>query len=96
METAAESRDAELTEELLLFFVKEGKKECFAAMLYTCYDFLKPDYVLEVAWRNGYSDVAMPFMIQMLHEYVGKVDLLEKTLKERTEKDDAKEKQGMY
>jgi clathrin heavy chain len=64
-------------------------------MLYTCYDLLKPDYVMEVSWRHGFSDIAMPFMIQVMHEYVGKVDLLEKTLKERGVKDDEKEKQGM-
>jgi clathrin heavy chain len=85
----------EQAQELLLYFIKEEKRECFSAMLYTCYDLLKPDYVMEVSWRHGFSDIAMPFMIQVMHEYVGKVDLLEKTLKERGVKDDEKEKQGM-
>ena len=40
-------------EELIGFFVEEGEKECFAACLFTCYSFLKPDTVLETAWRHG-------------------------------------------
>lgn len=96
METAAESRDEEHAQDLLMYFIKEGKKECFSAMLFTCYDLLKPDYILEVSWRHGYTDVAMPFMIQVLSEYVGKVDVLEKTLKEKNKKDDEKEKQGWW
>ena len=48
METAAQSADAEIAEELLHFFVEQGQRECFAACLYTCYDLVKPDVALEV------------------------------------------------
>ena len=50
METAAQSADAEIAEELLHFFVQEGQRECFAACLYTCYDLVKPDVALEVCF----------------------------------------------
>ncbi|CEP17142.1 hypothetical protein [Parasitella parasitica] len=43
METAAESKDREVAEELLQYFIEVGKRECFAAMLYTCYDLMRPD-----------------------------------------------------
>jgi len=77
METAAASKNAELVESLLRFFVEINSAECFAATLYTCYDFVRPDLVLELAWRNHYMDYAMPFLIQFLKEYVHRVDALQ-------------------
>jgi len=88
METSAQSGDAELAEELLRFFVEERERECFAAMLYTCYDLIKPDVAMEVAWMNGLTDLAMPYMIQVMREYHGKVDML------MTQRRDAEEQAG--
>ena len=48
METAAQSAEPEIAEELLHYFVDNGERECFAASLYTCYDLIKPDVALEV------------------------------------------------
>ena len=42
-------------------------------MLNTCYDLIKPDVVLELAWRNGMTDYAMPFLINTIREYTTKV-----------------------
>ena len=58
---------------MLAYFVESKNKECFAAMLYTCYDLLKPDNVLELAWRNGFTDFAMPYLINIIREYTQKV-----------------------
>jgi clathrin heavy chain len=66
METVAQSGDRDIAEDLLRYFVEEGQRECFAACLYTCYDLIKPDVALEVAWTNGLTDAAMPFLIQTL------------------------------
>ena len=71
METVAVSSAPELAEELLRWLVEQGEKECFAAMLFTCYDLLKPDIVLEVAWMNKLMDWAMPFMIQVRGAGIG-------------------------
>jgi len=49
----------------LRYFIESGLRECFAAALYTCYELLKPDVVLELAWTNGLTDFAMPFLIQV-------------------------------
>lgn len=65
METVAVSGQSELAEELLRWFVEQSEKECFAACLYTCYDLIKPDVVLELAWMNKLMDFAMPYMIQV-------------------------------
>ncbi|PSC73488.1 clathrin heavy chain [Micractinium conductrix] len=87
METAAQSADREIAEDLLRFFVAEGQRECFAACLYTCYDLIKPDVALEVAWTNGLMDSIMPFLIQTLKDYTGKVDTL---MHERREAQEAR------
>ncbi|CAI6011217.1 unnamed protein product [Closterium sp. NIES-65] len=78
METASQSGDRELAEELLNYFLEEDKKECFAACLYTCYDLLRPDVVVELAWLNNMQDYVMPYLIQFVREYSSKVDELVK------------------
>ncbi|KAF9584414.1 hypothetical protein BGW38_006556 [Lunasporangiospora selenospora] len=93
METAAESRDVAVAEELLQYFVESGNKECFAASLYVCYDLVRPDVVLELAWRHGLTDFAMPYMVQFMREYVDKVDKLDKAHEERAAKEE-KERSG--
>lgn len=75
MQYAAESKDPKAAENLLNYFVEIENKECFGACLYTCYDLLKPDVVMELAWRNGMMDFAMPYMIQVMREYMTKVRL---------------------
>lgn len=87
IDTCADSEDAELTEELLRYFVAEGEKECFCAALYTCYDLVKPDVALELAWRHRLTDFVMPFVIQ----YVREVDTRLNELDARTRVEEGKE-----
>eukprot|EP00741_Cyanophora_paradoxa_P015948 tig00000042_g15397.t1 len=82
METAAASGQRDVVEDLLRFFVDEKLFECFAACLFVAYDLIKPDVVLELAWRHNIMDFAMPYMIQVVAEYTGKVDTLEAKAKE--------------
>lgn len=74
---AAESKEAELAESLLQWFLEEDRKECFAACLFASYDLLHPDVVLELAWRHNIVDFAMPYFIQVMREYLGKVSDLQ-------------------
>lgn len=93
METTAESKDQELAENLLRFFVEEGRKECFAACLFTCYELIRPDVVLELAWRHDLMNFAMPYLIQSLREYDVKMgQIYAKFAAQDKEKED-KEKQ---
>jgi len=69
IETAASSKKTELCENLLRFFVEKGRKDCFAATLYSCYDYLSPDVVLELSWRANMTDYAMPYMVQVMKEF---------------------------
>ena len=78
---AAESRDAELAESLLKWFIELKRHECFSAALYTCYDLLRPDVVMELSWKHGMNDFAMPFFIQTMREMTERVDKLEQAEK---------------
>jgi len=96
IETAAESRKQDVTEGLLEFFVSKGLKECFAACLYTCYDAIRPDVALEVAWKNQIIDFAFPFLIQVLREYVSKVDVLHKEFEKKKKDEEKKGEQTAF
>jgi len=76
METVSKSGDADLAEDLLRFFVDEDQPACFSACLFTAYELVRPDVVMELAWKNQMMDVAMPYMIQTIKDLTGKVDLL--------------------
>jgi hypothetical protein len=77
MHTAAASRNLEQCESLLRFFVEvERRPDCFTSCLYICYDFIRPDVALELAWRHKMMDFAMPYFIQVMRHYSGKVNAL--------------------
>ena len=73
MEYAAESKNAQVAEELLAYFLDKKAYDCFAACLFQCYDLLHPDVILELAWRHNIMDFAMPYLIQVMREYTSKV-----------------------
>lgn len=85
MEYAAESKQHELAEDLLHWFLERKNNACFSAMLYQCYDLLRPDVVLEYAWRHNLTEYAMPYMIQVLREYTTKTDELKETVETKLE-----------
>ncbi|KAJ1507724.1 hypothetical protein HMI54_001426 [Coelomomyces lativittatus] len=95
MEIASFSKDTQVVEELLEYFVQEKKKECFASILYMCYDLLKPDVVMEHAWRLNWMDAAMPYFIQTLRELTVKVEQLEVDNTKRLKRKEEKEKHEM-
>ncbi|XP_063226096.1 clathrin heavy chain isoform X2 [Bacillus rossius redtenbacheri] len=85
MEYAAESKNADVAEELLSWFLEKGNYDCFAACLFQCYDLLHPDVIIELAWRHKIMDFAMPYLIQVTREYITKVDKLEESESQRLE-----------
>jgi len=60
----------------LKYFVEKQRPDCFAAALYTCYEYVRADVALELAWKHKYIDFVMPFLVQTLREYTGKIDEL--------------------
>ncbi|XP_063930088.1 clathrin heavy chain [Zophobas morio] len=79
MEYTAESRNQELAEELLAWFLERKAYDCFSACLYQCYDLLRPDVILELAWKHRIMDLAMPYLIQVTRELTTKVEKLEQS-----------------
>ncbi|KHN36160.1 Clathrin heavy chain 1 [Glycine soja] len=93
METCSQSGDRELSEDLLIYFIEQGKKECFASRLFVCYDIIRPDVALELSWMNNMIDFAFPYLLQFIREYTGKVDELIKDKIEAQNEEKAKEKE---
>lgn len=91
IETAAQSGNSEMAENLLYFFVQQGEKECFAATLFTCYPLLRPDVVLECAWRRGLTDFAMPFMIQAFRTFSDELSSIKQKFADQEEVEAGKE-----
>ncbi|KAH8278169.1 hypothetical protein KR018_011473 [Drosophila ironensis] len=91
MEYASESGKQEIAEELLGWFLERDAHDCFAACLYQCYELLRPDVILELAWKHKIVDFAMPYLIQVLREYTTKVDKLELNEAQREKDDDTTE-----
>ncbi len=53
LETAAASKEISVAEELAAYFVGIGNKDAFAAILYVCYELVRPDFVEEmVSWTT--------------------------------------------
>ncbi|KAH0891067.1 hypothetical protein HID58_053496 [Brassica napus] len=104
METASQSGEHDLAEQLLVYFIEQGKKECFATCLFVCYDLIRPDVALELAWINNMLDFAFPYLLQFIREYSGKVDELikdkleaQKEVKAKEQEDkDVMSQQNMY
>ncbi|KAG8915959.1 hypothetical protein FRC02_004302, partial [Tulasnella sp. 418] len=80
--TASVSASTEVAEDLLSYFVDIGNKECFAAMLYVCFDLIRSDVVMELSWQHGLNDFYMPYKIQRERSLVAKLSTLEKELQE--------------
>lgn len=95
IETAQESGKAEYAEDLLKFFVEKGEKEFFTVTLYTCYELLKPDVVLEYAWRYGLYEFCMPYIIQLVKEVNSAVGNVQQKLETREQKEEKEAQQQM-
>eukprot|EP00559_Dactyliosolen_fragilissimus_P005094 CAMPEP_0184856570 /NCGR_PEP_ID=MMETSP0580-20130426/1757_1 /TAXON_ID=1118495 /ORGANISM="Dactyliosolen fragilissimus" /LENGTH=1720 /DNA_ID=CAMNT_0027351673 /DNA_START=136 /DNA_END=5301 /DNA_ORIENTATION=- len=81
IDTANESCDSAIIEDLLRFFCDSSEKECFCAALYTCYAHISPDIVLELGWINGYHNFIMPFFIQTFKHTHERLKALEDSTK---------------
>lgn len=88
IETAALSKDTELIDSLLLYFASTKNKEFFTVCTHDCYSYIKPDRVMELAWRYDMNDFAMPFFIQVLSEMKTKVESVERKNEEREIKEE--------
>ena len=86
-----ESKNVELAEDLIAWFIEHKLYDCFGACLYQCYDLVRVDVILELAWRHDIMDFAMPFMIQTIRDLSVQVEELNVSEKKRNEDDIKKE-----
>jgi len=96
MEYAAESRQAEVAEDLLHWFLERKNYTCFTACLYQCYDLLHPDVVMELAWRNDIIKFAFPYFINVMREYQTKIDELKEQVETKLEESVQEQKSLVY
>lgn len=52
-------------------------------MLYTCYDLIRLNVVMELSWRHGLTDFTMPFMINLMSQQTSTIESLKKDNEER-------------
>jgi len=74
METCSESKDPALAEELLRYIMTKKDKELVGAMLYNCFELIKPDVAMEVGWRCGLQEFVMPYFIQFVRDLSTRVE----------------------
>ncbi|GMI09887.1 hypothetical protein TrRE_jg2811, partial [Triparma retinervis] len=96
IDTAAESSDSGTVEGLMSFFCSMSEKECFAALLYTCFDLVHPDVAMELGWRNGYVDYTMPFMIESVRQLKAKLEAVEAKVNPTAEEVQKEEMNAAY
>jgi len=85
IKTASESQDEKIAEGVLQYFITEKQHACFAASLYACYNVIRADVVLELAWRHKLTEMVMPFMIQVFRDYNDRIRGLEKKFEDQEE-----------
>jgi len=94
MDVAASSGSQDLAEGLAKFFMDNQNFECFSATLYICYDLIRPDVAIELAWVKKQTDMVMPYLIQVIREFQTKLDGLHRAAEEakaaKTKEDAAK------
>lgn len=96
IDTANESTDAEIIENLLRFFCETSEKECFCATLYTCFSHVRPDVALELGWLNGYQHFIMPFLVQNMRQTFDRLKALEDRTKPPKDQDNVDEVAQTY
>lgn len=61
-------------------------------MLYACYDLIRLETVMELAWRHGLTDFTMPFMINFMSEQGATIRALTRDNEERKARESKEQK----
>lgn len=92
IKTATLSKSTKIAHDLLDYFVETGNHECFVALLYSAYDIIEYDYVLELSWLHNLSNFVKPYEISVTYENQKKLaevyeDLQKRKAAEKTEEE---------
>lgn len=91
IKTVTISKSTKVAHELLDYFVETGNHECFIALLYSSYDLVDYDYVLELSWLHNLGNFIKPYEISIVYENQKKLNEVYEDLQKRKqaeEKDD--------
>ncbi|GAA6001306.1 clathrin heavy chain [Rhodotorula paludigena] len=91
--TAATSGKTDVAEDLLRYFAEIGSRETFVATLFAAFDLVRPDVAEELSWRHAFSDVYMPYKLQVDRLRTEQMAGLEKRIQELSTRTIAKEEQ---
>ncbi|MES1923257.1 hypothetical protein MHBO_004801, partial [Bonamia ostreae] len=69
IKTVSLSKSRNRAEDLLSFFIKQENEYFVAATLFDCRSLIRPHVAIEVAWKKGMSECAMPFVIQSVFNF---------------------------
>ncbi|ODV81895.1 clathrin heavy chain [Suhomyces tanzawaensis NRRL Y-17324] len=83
IKTVAISKSTKLAHELLDYFVETGNHECFITLLYSSYEIISYDYVLELSWLHNLGNFIKPYEISIAYENQKKINEVYQDLKKR-------------
>ena len=83
LKVVAISKSPKIARDILDYFVETGNHECFVALLYTSYEYISHDYVMEVSWLHNLSNFIKPYEISIAYENQKKLNELYVDLKKR-------------
>lgn len=91
IKTATISRSTKIAHELLDYFVETGNHEGFVALLYSAYDIIEYDYVLELSWLHNLVNFVKPYEISITYENNKKLKEVHQDLQKRLEAEKTEE-----
>ena len=87
-DTALESRNPQLINDILFYFRDNDIPEGFIACTYTAFEIIRPETIMEVAWMKGWQDFAMPYYIQLSRDMHNRLSYLEKKISDKEKKEE--------
>ncbi|KAK6458196.1 uncharacterized protein RJT20DRAFT_126152 [Scheffersomyces xylosifermentans] len=85
IKTVAISKSQKIAHETLDYFVETGNHECFVALLYTSYEYIAHDYVLELSWLHNLGNFIKPYEISVAYENQKRLNEVFEDFKKRKE-----------
>lgn len=86
------SQNKEVAEDLLSYFITTGNREAVVAMLYSAYNLISYDFILEEAWLNDLENLIKPYEISVKKEQFDLVQKLSKKLDDSSLEDNEESK----
>ncbi|KAI5956853.1 CHC1 [Candida jiufengensis] len=83
LSVVAQSKSQKIAHETMDYFVETGNHECFVALLYTSYEYIANDYVVELSWLHNLGNFIKPYEISIIYENQKKLNEVYADLEKR-------------